>query len=256
MPRALRSGLIATPCWAAGLNRSKRTSPGKARKAGVVPVRCDPFAAGLNSQSRKPCVLREVAGSFGLRAHFFEDRPMTIAGFGDRRIRLLEKCSAEIEDIASRAGISVDSMVSCNPDYARQHLRRNPVGGRTVHNRFQPFLVLRVILRVRTKSVDEDVDVRKDQSRSSIRSSSEALSLRSIPGNVPPPAWHSGNTMGRCIAAFMGRRSTSSSPCSMREVRVVLRFTASWRARSKRASSRRTVVLMCQSILSVCLYVN
>ena len=48
---------------------------------------------------------------------------MTITGFGDRRIRLLEKRSAEIEYVASRAGICVDSMVSSNSDYARQHLR-------------------------------------------------------------------------------------------------------------------------------------
>jgi hypothetical protein len=131
---------------ASGLNKSNRTSPGKSRKAGVVPVSCDPFTAGLDSQSRKPCVLRKVAGGFGLRTHFFEDWPMTTTGFGDRRIRLLEKRSAEIEYVASRAGISVDSMMSCNPDYARQHLRRDPVGGRPVHNRLQPFLVLRVIL--------------------------------------------------------------------------------------------------------------
>ena len=103
--------------------RSKWTSPGKARKAGVVPVRRDPFAAGLDSQSRKPCVLREVAGGFGLRTHLFEDRPMTVTGFSDRRIRLLEKRSTEIEDAISRAGFGVDSMVSCNPDHARQHLR-------------------------------------------------------------------------------------------------------------------------------------
>ena len=190
--RLLRVECTAAPTY----NRSKRGSPGKAWKAGVVPVSCDPFAAGLDSQGRKPCVLRKVAGRLGFRARFFKDRPMTIAGLGDCRIRLLEKRSAEIEDVASRAGIGVDSMVSCNPDYARQHLRRDPVGGRSVHNRFQPFFILRVILRVRAKSVDEDVDVRKDQSRSSIRSSSEALSLRSIPGNVPPPAWHSGSTIG------------------------------------------------------------
>jgi hypothetical protein len=142
----VRIWLIAIPRWASGLNKLKRGSPGKARKAGVVPVGCDPFTAGLDSQSRKPCVLGEVAGGFSLRTHFFEDRPMAITGFGDRRIRLLEKRSAEIEDVASRAGISVDSMVSCNPDYARQYLRRDPVGGRSVHNRLQPFLVLRVIL--------------------------------------------------------------------------------------------------------------
>jgi hypothetical protein len=44
---------------------------------------------------------------------------MTITGFGDGRIRLLEQRSAEIEYFASRAGIGVDSVVSCNPDYAR-----------------------------------------------------------------------------------------------------------------------------------------
>jgi hypothetical protein len=41
----------------------------------------------------------------------------------------------------------------------------------------------------------------------------------------------------------------------MREVRVVLRLAASARARSSSASSKRTVVLMRQSIRDVCLYV-
>ena len=48
---------------------------------------------------------------------------MTITGFGDRRISLLEERSTEIEYLASRTGICVDSMVSGNSDYARQHLR-------------------------------------------------------------------------------------------------------------------------------------
>src|SRR6266446_9892710 len=42
----------------------------------------------------------------------------------------------------------------------------------------------------------------------------------------------------------------------MSEVRVVLRLVASSRARASRASSKRTVVLMRQSIGIICQYVN
>ena len=141
-------------------------------------------------------------------------------------------------------------------DDARKYLRSNSIGRRPVYHRLQPFLVSLMVFRICPKGVDQDVDVRKDQSRPSMRSRREALSFKSTPGKVPPPTRHSGRATGGCSARFIGRRSTSSSPCSMREVRVVLRLAASRRARSRSASSSRTVVLMRQSILAVCLYVN
>src|ERR1700732_812488 len=73
---------------------------------------------------------------------------------------------------------------------------------------------------------------------------------------MPPPAWHSGSVIVGRSARFSGRRNASCSPCSMREVSVTPRRSASCRARSRRFSSNRTVVLICQSILIVCLYVK
>jgi len=141
------------------------------------------------------------------------------------------------------------------PDDAREYLRSDSVGCRPVYDRLQPIPVSLMVFRIGPKGVDQDIDVREDQSRPSMRSRREALSSRSTPGKVPPPARHSGRATGGCSARFIGRRSTSSSPCSMREVRVVLRLTASARARSSSASSKRTVVLMRQSIPYVCQYV-
>jgi hypothetical protein len=113
-----------------------------------------------------------------------------------------------------------------------------------------------MVFRIGAKRVDEDVDVRQDQSRPSMRSKRLALSFRSTPGEIPPPARHTGSDTGRGLGRLSGRRSTSSRPCSIRDVRVVLRRTASCRARSSKASSKRTVVLMRHSVRMICLYVK
>ena len=138
----------------------------------------------------------------------------------------------------------------------RKHLGSDPVRSRAVDHGLEPAFVLRVIMRVGAKGVNEDVDVREDQSCPSMRSRRAALSFRSTPGSAPPPARHSGNdTRGR-FGRFIGRRSTSSRPCSISDVSVVFRLTASARARSSSAASKRTVVLICHSIrhgMSICL---
>jgi hypothetical protein len=112
-----------------------------------------------------------------------------------------------------------------------------------------------MIFRVGPKRVDQDVDIRKDQGRPSIRSSRSALLSRSTPGQVPPPARLTGNDTGGRSGLLIGRRKASLRPCSIRAVRVIPRAAASRRARSSRAWSRRTVVLICRNIhydMSVC----
>lgn len=180
---------------------------------------------------------------------------MLLARRDDGGVGLLENDPAELERFRCRARITKNSRVGAYANDTCQNLRSNAVWRRSVQNVLEPFLVPSMIFRVRPKRVDQDVDVRKDQGRPSIRSSSCALLSRSTPGQVPPPARLTGNdTVGRS-GIFIGRRKASLRPCSMRAVRVIPRAAASRRARSSRAWSRRTVVLICRNIhydMSVC----
>jgi len=126
-------------------------------------------------------------------------------------------------------------------DHAREYLRRNAIGGRTIDRRFEPRLVQRVAFGVRAKGLNEDVDVAEDQSRSSKRSSRLPLSLRSTPALMPPPARHAGSVTIARSDRFMGRRKASCSPCSSRDVSVTPRRSASCRTRCKRLSSNRNL---------------
>src|SRR5262249_691927 len=173
----------------------------------------------------------------------------------DRRVRLLEQYTAEVEGVSPRARTRKDPRVGADSHEAREHLRSDSISRWSINHRFQPAPVSRVIVRICPECVDQDIDVRKNQWERPMRSRSEEESFRSTPGKVPPPARHSGNVTGRRPERFMGCRSTSSSPSSISEVRVVLRLAASARARSRRASSSRTVVLICPSIRCVCQYV-
>ena len=119
----------------------KWTSPSEPREAGIVSIGRDPFTAGLYSQGGEPCVLGEIAGCLGFRAQVLENRPVAISRCCNRRIRLLEKRSTEVEDVVSRAGMGVDPSVCSDPDHARQDLGRDAVGGRSVHDRLKPFFV-------------------------------------------------------------------------------------------------------------------
>jgi hypothetical protein len=66
-----------------------------------------------------------------------------------------------------------------------------------------------MVIGVRAKSINQDVDVAKDQSRSSKRSRRLAPSLRSTPGRIPPPARHSGSVTIDRSDRFRGRRKAS-----------------------------------------------
>jgi len=170
-------------------------------------------------------------------------------------IGLLENDPAELERFRCRARIAKNSRVCAYAHDTCQNLRSNAVWRRSVQNVLEPRLVPSMIFRVRPKRIDQDVDVRKDQRRPSIRSSSSALLSRSTPGQVPPPARLTGTDTGGRSGVFIGRRKASLRPCSMRAVRVIPRAAASRRARSSRAWSRRTVVLICRNIhynMSVC----
>ena len=231
-------------------------SPRESLESRVVAIRGDPFATGLDGQSRKPGVLRHVSRGLGIPAQGLEYRPVTFAGHNHRREGLSEDNATKLESVIQGAGTCKNPPMGTDADDASEHLRCDAVSRWPIDRRFQPCLVSRMILGVRTKGVDQYIDVAQDQSRCSIRSSRPALSLKSTPGRTPPPAWHSGSDTAACCGRFSGRRSASRSPCSMSDVSVMPRRAASCRARSMSAASRRTVVLICQSIYYVCLYVK
>lgn len=91
---------------------------------------------------------------------------------------------------------------------------------------------------------------------SSIRSMSSEVRLRLTPGNVPPVARETGSVMMLCVVDLSGRRNANPSPCSISAVKVMPRRAASWRARSSKGLFSLTVVLICQSISTICLYVK
>lgn len=180
---------------------------------------------------------------------------MVLAWRDDGSIGLLENYATELKHFRCSARMAKNARVGAYAHDTCQYLRRNAEWRRSVQDVLEPRLVTRMIVRVWPKRVDQDVDVRKYQRRPSIRSRSSALLSRSIPGQVPPPARLTGNDTGGRSGFFIGRRKASLSPCSMRAVKVTPRAAASRRARSSRAGSRRTVVLICPSILlgmSVC----
>lgn len=141
-------------------------------------------------------------------------------------------------------------------DHTSEYLWGDAVSGWSIDRRLEPRLVPRMIFGIRTKRVNQYVDVTEDQSWPSNRSRRLALSFRSTPALMPPPAWHSGSDTAARSDRFNGLRRTSCNPCSIRDVSVTPRRSASCRARSRSFSSNLTVVLICQSIPLVCLYVK
>ncbi len=228
--------------------KSERGSPREPLESRVVAIRGNPLAAGFDGQGGKPGVLRDVSRGLGILAQGLENRPVTLAGHNHRREGLFEDNATKLESVIQGAGTGKNPSMGTNADDAGEHLRCDAVSRWPIDLRFQPCLVSRMILGVRAKGVDQYIDVAQDQSRLSIRSRRLALSLKSTPGRTPPPAWHSGRATAVCRGRVRGWRSASRSPCSMSDVSVMPRRAASCRARSMRASSRRTVVLICQGI--------
>jgi hypothetical protein len=88
----------------------------------------------------------------------------------------------------------------------------------------------------------------------SIRSRSAAESLRSTPAITPPPARLTGSFTRASESTGLCRRIASLRPCSISAVNVVPRRSASRFACFRSPSSRRTVVLICLSVLLICQY--
>ena len=188
---------------------SERSPPSQPVEAGVIPIRSDPFASKFNRECGEPGILSDVAGGLGSAAKGFKYIPMPITGRDHCCIGLLHQHAAESEDIIQRAWNFEYARVRANANYAGQYLRRNAIGRRTIDRRFQPRFVLKVIVGIRAKSVNQDVDVTEYQSWTSKRSSRLALSLRSTPAIRPPPARHSGSATIERSDRLRGRRKAS-----------------------------------------------
>ena len=192
-----------------------------------------------------------------MATHRFEDRPVPLARHDQTRTRLVRNDFAERKRFFERARMLENARMGADPNDRREHLRRNSIGRRAAYDFSEPGPIGFVLIGIRSKGVNQDVDVRKDQARPSIRSSSAALSPRSTPGSVPPVARETGNTTRARGGLFpAGRRRTERRPSSINAVSVTPRRDASRRARSSKSSSRRTVVRICHSISIVCLYVK
>jgi hypothetical protein len=133
-------------------------------------------------------------------------------------------------------------------DHRCQHLRRHSIGHIAVHHTFEPTTVCGVPGGIRSEGVYQDIHIGKNHPRPSIRSRRAALLSRSTPGRTPPPAREVGRVTRLRRLEERDCARTSRSPCSIRAVNVSSRRAASRLARSRRASSSRTVVLICLDI--------
>lgn len=177
-----------------------------------------------------------------------------MVGHSGRSVWLFEDDAAESERVVEGTQVREYPPMGTDTDTAYEHLSGDTVGGGPVAHRFQSCLVLLVVLGIRAKDVDQDDDVAQGQPRPSIRSRRPTLSFKSTRGKMPPPALHSESDTHSHRERLRGRRNASESPCSMSAVSVMPRRVASCQARSMRASSRRTVVLICHNLLVVSHY--
>ena len=123
-------------------------SPRQALESRVVTIRGDPLATGLDGQSRKPGVLRNVSRGLGILAQGLEYRPVTLAGHNDRRGRLSEDDARKLERVIQGTRTCKNPPMSTDADEAGEHLRCDAIGRRSVDHRFQPCLVSRMFLGI------------------------------------------------------------------------------------------------------------
>src|ERR1043166_2541032 len=103
-----------------------------------------------------------------------------------------------------------------------------------------------VIGRVRSKGMNENVDVRQDH-RFSKRSSRSLDRLRSTPGNVPPVDFEIGNRT-RVRHRVLDSAKTVFKPSSTSDVSVRPCSAAFFLALRNKSSESRIVVRICQRI--------
>lgn len=139
-----------------------------------VSVRCDPFTARLDCERGEPGVCNQIARGFSGHAQTLKDRPVALLRTNERRIRALQNHVAECKRLLEIAGLLEDPRMSAYTQHAREYLRRNSKGRIAVDDVLQPILIVRMVDRVGAEGIDQYVDIRKNHTISSIRSSSSA----------------------------------------------------------------------------------
>ncbi len=125
-----------------------------------------------------------------------KDRPMPRSGLNDPAMRLIEQRLRKANGLRSAAGRTKTLGWVAILMTEESHLRRDSErrGGAIDHGR-QPVRESFVVRRIRPERIQENVDVRKDQWRSSITSRRLALLSRSTPGRTPPRSRLTGRTI-------------------------------------------------------------
>ncbi len=170
---------------------------------------------------------------------------MTVSRRYDVALWNIEDRGAECKNCSRCIGRLENSRVGGDSNDRSEHLGRHPEWRGSGDHLHQPVTSLSVASGIGSKSVYKDVDIRKNQRNPSRTSRTSALLFRSIPGSVPPVAFEIGSLTGSGHLVFCVCNKTIRKPCSIRDVTVSPRGAASRFVRSRRPSSRRTVVLIC-----------
>ena len=152
---------------------------------------------------------------------------------------------AKPQSLFEGTGSCKDTRVGANAHKRTQYLGRDCVRCFAVDHGKEPLAVSLVFNGVIAERADEDVNIRRNQRRPSIRSRRAAELPRSTPGRAPPPTGETGRSRRFRLWRFWELASSNRSPCSIIEVRVSPRSLAACFARRRRRSSSRIVVLIC-----------
>jgi hypothetical protein len=217
-------------------------------------VECDPLAAGLDGQCRKPCVGHQVATGIRFDAKAIENLPVPLARLNNHAMGLIKQDVAESKHLIQTARHCKNLGVGSYADHTAQNLWRHTVTGIAINDTIEPSAVCQMFWGIGAKRVHKDVDIGKDHG-AFIASSNSLERLRSIPGRTPPVALDTGNSI-RFRRLVFGFDRMSAKASSTSEVRVRPSSAACFFARFNKSSFILIVVLMHQYITSMHQYVK
>lgn len=120
-----------------GQNASaSRDTPAQTWKSGIISIKSNPLTPGLNGQSRKPGIGRQVPPGISHKAQSFKDFPMLGMGVNNYRMGLIKQNRAEVEHFLQIAGLPEYSRMSGNPNHTAQYLGRHPESGLAINHTF------------------------------------------------------------------------------------------------------------------------
>ena len=172
---------------------SHRHTPLKAGEPGVIAVECYPFAAGLDSQCRKPSIRHKVAARVRFGAKAFKNLPVSFIRLNDDAVGLVEKNVAELEYLNQAVGHRKYFWMGGDADHTAQNLRRHTVTRIAVDDAVKPGPTGLMLGGICAKGMHKDVDVGEDHGV--FMTSSKSLDrFKSTPGRTPPDSLDTGNS--------------------------------------------------------------